>query len=354
MSSQRDPFIDGVRAVAVLRVISLHLLLRAQHPFVVLFSFFMPGMPLMFFVSGALAAKSLERGGPEVKKRFWSQRARRLLLPFWAFAVILVGTCLVGQFLWNDAEHQLSLVKAWRWVLPLAGPQVSPAYDKLDWHLWFMSSLMLMLASAPWTLELHKRIPWAGASLFFVIGALIEILSVPVPDVVRNTLLFGAAFQIGYGFADGRILRARKSVLIAVAVGLAVFALAFYAQRHMGAMLHAVPLALVSLGLAFVALWLALRTRATRIFEHALVRRCIGSINRRAYTLYLWGPVANEIAWRIVRPVSAVTYALDFALAITLLLLIVRLLGPVEDWAARRGKKIEFDRGMAQPERQAA
>jgi peptidoglycan/LPS O-acetylase OafA/YrhL len=342
--SERDSFIDGLRAISVLRVISLHLLMRVEHPFLIAFSFLMPGMPLMFFVSGALAAKSLEREGTGVRRRFWSSRARRLMVPFWAFAAAIVGTCLVGQFIWRDAAHELSLAKAWRWVLPLAGPQASQAYDKLDWHLWFLSSLIFMLGSAPLTIALHRRVPWAGASAFFAIGALIEFLSFPVPDVVRNTLLFGAAFQLGYGFADGRILRVRGSTLCAASFCCAAFALAFYAGRSPGAMLHAVPLALVALGLAFVALWLALREPATRAFGHPRVKRCIGAINRRAYTLYLWGPVANEIAWHVIRPKTAVMFALDFVMAVALLFVFVRLMGPIEDWAARRGKKPAFDR----------
>lgn len=354
MSSKRDSFIDGLRAISVLRVISLHLLQRVEHPFLVFFSFMMPGMPLMFFVSGALAAKSLERDEPEVRRRFWSSRARRLLLPFWAFGVLILGTCLVGQFIWSDAEHQVSLAKAWRWILPLAGPPVSPAYDRLNWHLWFLSSLILLLASAPWTVRLHRRLPWSGACSFFAAGASIEFLDLPVPDVVRNTLLFGAAFQLGYGFADGRVARVRTSTLIAASFCLAAFALAFYTRRSPGAMLHAVPLALVALGLAFVALWLALRAQATALFDDGRVRPWIGSINRRAYTLYLWGPVANEIAWRIIQPHSAWTYALDFAIAIALLFLFVRLLGPIEDWAAHRGRRLAIEPQVSPGVRRAA
>jgi peptidoglycan/LPS O-acetylase OafA/YrhL len=351
---KRDTFIDGLRAISVMRVIGLHLLQRAEHPFVVLFSFWMPGMPLLFFVSGALAAKSLEHDSPRGRKRFWLSRGRRLLFPFWAFAVVVVGTCLVGQFLWHDAEHDLALSKAWRWILPIAGPPLSAAYDKLGWHLWFLSSLILMLASAPWTLALHRRAPWTGAALFFVAGMLIEFLSIPVPDVVRNTLLFGGTFQLGYGFADGRILRVRTSTLLAGAFCLAAFSLAFYFRRSPGAMLHAVPLALVAFGLSFVAFWLAVRETATRIFDLEKPKRLIRAINLRAYTFYLWGPVANDVAWRIIQPKSGLGYALDFALAIGLLLVFVRLLGPIEDWAARRGKKLEFDSGTTSTERQAA
>jgi peptidoglycan/LPS O-acetylase OafA/YrhL len=352
--SKRDPFIDGLRAISVLRVISLHLLQRVEHPFLVVFSFLMPGMPLMFFVSGALAAKSLESDTPATRRRFWISRGRRLLLPFWAFGVLVLATCVAGQWLHGDSEHRIALDQAWRWVLPLAGPPVSAAYDRLNWHLWFLSSLILLIGTAPWTIALHRRAPWSGALAFFIAGATIEVLGLSVPDVVRNTLLFGAAFQLGYGFADGRLLRAKKTTVFAAAFCLAAFALAFYARRSPGLMLHAVPLALVTLGLSFVALWLVVRERAMLWFEKQTAKRCIGAINRRAYTLYLWGPVANEIAWRVVKPSSHWTYALDFALAIALLFVLVKMLGPIEDWAARRGRKLQLERAAPEDVRRAA
>jgi peptidoglycan/LPS O-acetylase OafA/YrhL len=339
MAGTRDPFLDGLRAVSVVRVILLHLLQRVEHPFIATFSFFMPGMPLMFFVSGALAAKSLSKGDSATRKRFWSERARRLLIPFWVFGGIVLGVCAVGAIAWPDAAHAFPFSSLWRWVLPIAGPQASAAYDKLDWHTWFLSVLILMIACAPWTLASHRRWPGACALLFFAAGATLEVLRVGVPDVVRNTLLFGAAFQFGFAYGEGQVQRIPRWLLLSIAGALATFSLLFYAARAPNAMLHAVPLALVTLGLAFVALWMCARPMATRIFDHARCSGWIRAINKRAYTIYLWGPVANDVAGRLVRPSSAAGYALDFALALSFLALIVRVLGPVEDWAARRNPK---------------
>lgn len=342
MTSRRDPFLDGLRAISVLRVISLHFMQRVEHPLVAAFSFLMPGMPLMFFVSGALAAKSLGKpGAPEelaLRARFWRERARRLLFPFWAFALVVVATCVAGALFRGGADDALPLRTLWAWVLPLVGPQASQAYDRLDWHLWFLSSLMLLLASAPWMVKLHRRVPLAGAFAFFAAGAAIELFDLPAPGVVRNTLLFGSAFQLGFAYADGRVQRVPASTLVAAAFCLGAFALAFYFRRAPGAMLHAVPLALVALGMAFVALWLAVRETVEPFFARSRPLKAIRAINGRAYTLYLWGPVANEIAWWIVRPASGLAYALDLALSIVLLIVLVKLFGRVEDWAAKRKK----------------
>jgi hypothetical protein len=47
-------------------------------------------------------------------------------------------------------------------------------------------------------------------------------------------------------------------------------------------MIHAEPLALLALGLAFVFVWMRLRTAALRVFEHDVARRWIAAINARA------------------------------------------------------------------------
>lgn len=341
MASARDPFLDGLRAVSVVRVVLLHLLQHVQHPFVATFSFFMPGMPLMFFVSGALAAAGLAKGDRETRHRFWRERARRLLVPFWAFGAVILGLCAVSAIVWrNDPAHAFPLKTLVLWILPLAGPQASAAYDQLDWHLWFLSSLILMLASAPWTIALHKRAPFAGALLFLAAGGWIEFARIEVPGVLRNTLLFGAAFQFGFAYTDGRIERASRALLVGIAGLLAIFALLFHAERSPNAMIHAQPLALLALGLGFVALWMRLRPYAVRLFERERCRGWIRAINARAYTIFLWGPIANDAAGRIVRPRSGPEYFVEFALSLAFLAVCVRVFGPVEDWAARRvGRK---------------
>lgn len=336
MPRARDPFLDGLRSVSVVRVILLHLLQRVELPFLATFSFFMPGMPLLFFVSGALTAVSLGKTGADARRRFWKERARRLLVPFWAFGIAILAACAVTAAIVPDAQHAFPWSSLWRWVVPLAGPQASPAFDKLDWHMWFMSSLLMMLACAPWTLALHRRWAFSGAAVFFAAGAALEVAAVPVPDVVRNTLLFGAAFQLGYGYADGRLRRMSRFVLGSIAAVLGASAFAFYFARAPGAMLHAVPLALVVLGLAFVALWMLVRPLSTRLFEHPRATGAIKAINARAFTIYLWGPVSNDLAFHLLEPATAAGYAGYFTVSLLLLAGFVRLFGPVEDWAARR------------------
>ncbi|MBL8862127.1 MAG: acyltransferase family protein [Planctomycetes bacterium] len=348
MARARDPFLDGLRAVSVVRVVLLHLLQHVSHPFVATFSFFMPGMPLMFFVSGALAASGLDGADGARRRRFWRERARRLLVPFWAFGATILLVCAVGALAFrHDPAHAFPFRTLAFWVLPLAGPQASAAFDELDWHLWFLSALILLLASAPWTLALHKRAPFVGALVFLGAGAGIEIARSDVPGVLRNTLLFGAAFQFGFGYTDGRLRRARGELLLGIAGVLAICALLFHAERAPNQMIHAEPLALLALGLAFVALWMRVRAVAVGLFELGVSRRWISAINARAYTIFLWGPIANDVAGRLVRPRSGAEYLVEFATSLAFLCVLVKLFGPVEDWAARRTRRPAAAAGAA-------
>lgn len=79
-----------------------------------------------------------------------------------------------------------------------------------------------------------------------------------------------------------------------------------------------------------------LRPLAVALFELESCRAWICAINARAYTIFLWGPIANDAAGRIVHPRTGPEYLLEFALSLALLAVCVRLFGPVEDWAARR------------------
>ena len=340
MIRDRDPFIDGVRSVAIVRVLLLHLFMWIEMSWIGTFSYFMPGMPLVFFISGALASQSLRSNGWAERRRFWWDRARRIFLPFWAFAALAVATCVIADLAIDDHAYDYAWERAWAWVVPLAGPRASAGLDRLVWHLWFMSSLILMLGSAPLTVALHRRWPWSGAIAFASIAVLLAVLRIETFNVLHNALLFGAAFQLGYGYSDDRLKRVHPGWLLAAGGALFAFALGWHLSSARGSMVHTIPLAHVSLGLAFVAFWLALRGPASRLFELPWFVELRRRVNPRAYTIFLWGPIANEIAWRCVGTLESGKLAAYIALSLVLLYGAIRAFGPIEDLAARRARKL--------------
>ena len=114
--------------------------------------------------------------------------------------------------------------------------------------------------------------------------------------------------------------------------------IALHAATAPGTMIHTVDVAHAGLGLSFVGVWLALRGPASKLFERPGWRRFSRRVNANAYSIYLWGPVANEIAWRVVEAHPGGGLALYVPLALVLLLGLVRIFGRVENWAAGRAK----------------
>ena len=348
MPRSRDPFIDGLRCVSISRVVLLHLLMRVEHPWIAPFSYVMPGMALIFFVSGALAARSLQSNGWTERRRLWRDRARRLLFPYWAFAVVIGGASIALDLAFDLPWFDVPRAKIACWLVPLAVPEASAPFAKLVWHLWFLVVLVVMLASAPWTLALHRRCRWLGAVAMLGTGVALELAALPVPSTVTHTLLFGSAFLFGFGYGDWR--KARPAWLLLGAIPLGAASIAYHLRVAPGTMIHSVDVANIGLSLAVVGVWLAARGPATRVFEHAAFRRVSRAVNARAYSLYLWGPVANEIAVRVLERVPSDGVALYLVLAVLLLLGLVRIFGRVEDWAAgRSGRREDAPRPVPVP-----
>ena len=75
----RERFLDAVRALAVVRVMVWHAFGFAA------ITYFVSAVPAMFFVTGSLLARSLDRHGYVATLR---DRTRRLLIPLWLFATV--------------------------------------------------------------------------------------------------------------------------------------------------------------------------------------------------------------------------------------------------------------------------
>ena len=91
-TSARDPFLDFVRAFAVVRVVAWHTFGWAPITWVV------SAVPAMVFVSGHLLATSRER---RTFALVLPDRLRRLLLPYWVFA-LGAWVAMGAARLWRD------------------------------------------------------------------------------------------------------------------------------------------------------------------------------------------------------------------------------------------------------------
>src|SRR3954463_5509044 len=103
-SAVRDPALDLVRGIALIRVVLWH---TFANTWMTMFA----AIPLMFFVAGTLLAASGDR---RRQRDVVGRGMRRLLLPLWAYGVV-VGSATVLRASLNHEQLRLTphaLVKA--------------------------------------------------------------------------------------------------------------------------------------------------------------------------------------------------------------------------------------------------
>lgn len=145
---QRDPFLDDLRALAILWVLWVHVLywlgFFPEGPLAVAKSFFLLEMPLFFFLTGAGNALSTTvRSWP----RYVFERWRRILVPYWCYGLLCLGLIALDS-------GGLSRAVLLSWVLPLDKQITSVRF--LTGALWYIPVYMLCTAVLPLLMRLRR------------------------------------------------------------------------------------------------------------------------------------------------------------------------------------------------------
>ncbi len=308
----RDRFLDLVRAAAIVRVLVIHAAATTGTLWWPVPSWILPGMPLVFFTSGALAAPSVLRHGT---RRFHRDRYRRLLLPYWAFlltglTVLVVAGLTVGGDRWTPRWWRLLDA-----VVPVVQPRIAPGLTELSTHLWFASAFLLLIACAPPLVRLQQRrplLPLAACASVFALLIWVDRCWFAVPIEVLYVPMYGIFLAAGIAYADGSLvgrphrpgepppvregrpllnpLTASLIVLGAVVGGWASFR---YGARDLNHDL--VGHTCVAAGWLVVVL--AAREPLGRLARR--LARPLDRITPRTLTLYLWSAPAGVLAWRL-------------------------------------------------------
>jgi len=320
-SGERSPYIDALRALAILRVYLLHTLWLTWLPLA------FPAMPVMFALAGYLTAVSLDRGAP---LRVVGSRLRRLLPPLWALAVVAVPLMvLVG---WRPSLPDVS----W-WVVPLRNPPSSEWGGPFSLGLWYIRAYLWLVLLSPLLWWAFRRWP-VGAlltlSAFAVLFAspLVDLQMNPVTDVFWSTAAYGTCWLIGYARHTGLLDRVPLR-WYALGVGaLALGAMMWLAERgeddRLGALVW---------GWAVVLLLMRARPRLDWLAQVPWLARLIRMINARAVTIYVWHlPVLYAAGGLLTMSGLYAGKAAILGVGTVLLVAVVLALGWVEDLAARR------------------
>ncbi|HEY5878490.1 MAG TPA: serine hydrolase [Nakamurella sp.] len=347
----RDPLVDGLRVVALGRVVLWH---TFAAPWL---SWIFPAMPVMFFLAGSVLAGSLLAGsatagrGPVDHLRRTSRRVGRILIPFWAYSLGVLATMLIVGHRLDDAES--GATGGWRLALSVVVPLHATSGTDRDWltgHLWYLTDYLFLLVLLPIAVLLARRIT---AVVTVALLGLIALEVGPLLDLpgltgaarvgVGDLLCYGLFALLGIAWAGRRGVppTARTSTARA-AGGTALIAATLVAGRSF-------PLPTGSLNESYLLLavsalgWLLLIGAAEQPLRRLAGRPGIATTTRavsaRALTIYLWHPAAILLALTVA-PDGPMAAPVTLGLTVLLTGTAVVALGWVEDLAAHRPPRL--------------
>lgn len=345
----RDRYIDSLRALALVRVVTYHLFGWVWLP--ILF----PSMGIMFALAGSLMAASIDR-----EQRHYAhvlaKRLRRLLPPLWAMGLVLVPLMLWwGWTVTGDTGSPLQWDTMLLWLVPLATPPGSAGGEDLVVPLWYISTYLWLMVLSPATLWLFRRWPKRMLVLPILFVALNTAGVIELSDRTGDMMLYVATYMgcwmLGFAHHDGLLRRIPLGRVVLLSLGLAAFGL-YYAFAHpdpeSGPNVSDIPMATTFYSLGVVLLLLRLYLDFSWMKKLPLLDGLVAAMNRRAMTIYLWGNTAIALAlWGLSQSPYTEPFTEDtanpwvaglvsFAAVWVVIGAIVLGVGWVEDVAAKR------------------
>ncbi|WP_240677826.1 acyltransferase family protein [Actinacidiphila soli] len=330
----RDRYLDLLRALALVRVVTYHAFGWAW------LTLLFPSLGIMFALAGSLMAQSLARPAAAVLK----SRLRRLLVPFWVFAAV----ALSAMYLHGWRPH--SWLRAAFWILPLGDPPSTAWAEQMTAPLWYIRTYLWLVLLSPVLLRAFRRVPLLCLGACLGLAALAQYnvlpLAEPALSAAVDLTVFTACWLLGFAHRDGRLdaVRARTVLATAAVCVAAGGAFAYTHPTEEGYDLNDIPLAQALWSLGFVLVLLRFRPR--RLPRMPFADGVVGVLNARAVTVYLWHEIAliasiplidlmwNVPAFKAHLPLDAVWF--QYLLTWPLIAVAILLVGWAEDLAARR------------------
>ncbi|MFN2494728.1 MAG: acyltransferase [Pseudonocardiaceae bacterium] len=298
----RDRYVDLLRALAILAVVTGHWLVAAVTvqdgrlgginalqvlPWARPLTWLLQVMPVFFLVGGYANAASWSshrrRGGHGVS---WVRsRMYRLLRPTAVFVAVLAATAGLGRAVGLDPET----VRDAAWVAAIS--------------LWFLAVYLAVMALAPIVITAQRR--WGPGVTITLLGAWVAAadlsrLVFEAPFFAWSTYLLGwlTVHQLGVAWRDGALTRSPAAAWLLAGGGLVCLLLGTgpgpYAVSMVGAvgpgLANTAPptLALLALAATQTGLILLLRGPADRWLTRPRAWMAVVAVNSVVLTVYLW------------------------------------------------------------------
>jgi fucose 4-O-acetylase-like acetyltransferase len=345
-AASRDPFLDLLRAVSICRVVVLHTLLRPPVVYLPWIMWIYPGMPEVFFVSGAVTKAMLDR---RRASSVIASRVRRIALPYAVYAAGSVALMAITDARSSSPGASFPWSTVWHWFVPLLAPRGSVDRVFLWGQLWYIGAFLWLVLAAPILAWLFRRrgigpaivvIPLAG---FVTCLWLTKRTTVRVDEAIFTSCQFGVFFAAGFSYQRLRTWSAKRFTalsLLAFALGVLTARVIEPIQDRGTQELYASRTGHLLIGAGWMLLAFAAQGPIREwIASHgSTMRSVVGRINQRTLTMYLWGLAANGVGNSASRGVGGKNGSLAVYLLVSVLsfAVFVVLFGWIEDVAAKR------------------
>lgn len=343
---QRDGYADGLRAIAIVRVVLFHVTLAGW--LTVLF----PSMGVMFALGGHFFAQTYERRGVSSVMR----RLRRILPSFWLLGIVVVPLSVYAN--WRYGGSDPSPVHLLSWFFPFVDPTGSQHIDATWRPLWYLRAYVWFLLLTPIVYNMVKRFPWPS-----IAAPVIAIVAIN-PDVLYrlydtnafgavgvDLLTYGACWMIGIASFTGALQKtsARFVALVASALGaLALYDIVKQAVITGGHIeLGPAPSDNALWCAAFALVLLRFRPGARLLEASERLTAATRKISGRSLTIYLWHGTAIAGGHWLLGKSALQTWNTHYTTSLLLLVIGLTAVATVTaGWAEDRArpKKLAFVR----------
>ncbi|GAA3451087.1 acyltransferase family protein [Dactylosporangium matsuzakiense] len=323
----RNRYVDLLRAVAIIRVVTYHTLGFAW------LTVAFPAMGLMFALGGSLMAASLDRSGVKAIGR----RMRRIIIPFWVLGVFAIAL----MSLWGGMEH------TWRtllWFVPLDDPPTTEKGGLWFSQIWYVRSYLWFIIASPVLLWVFRKWPIPSVLVPFSVLVILWETGYGTGGMVRDFFMYAPAWMLGFAHHDGTLQRISKKILwpVCLVMGGIGLAILFHTPGPRGYDLNDAPIADTLYSTAFLLIML---NAAPAAMSLGVAEPLVEAVNRRALTIYLWHEAAITFVrlvgvWLGINLVGGWNSTLQFTMVVVLTAILVLAFGWVEDLAAKRKPQI--------------
>ena len=277
---QRDAALDGLRALAILRVITWH---ASGWSFT---TWIISSVPAMFVVTGALLARSLQKGSAfhVLRKRF-----KRLLVPLWCYSIVVYALSLY---------FQVRTSAIWTFFLPFNQPTSLIASQWFTSAMWYLRAYVWVLVLAPFIYVLTRRwkslIPAVGIVAVVAFG-IWNTDTTGFSWAVGDILLYSTCTAAGmawlvHGRPSARTLHYAAIAFLAAACGWLLYRQPLDGVVNNDHVLH----------LLVGGFWTALLLHFPKTLSSFSTTAVSRFLNRYPLSIYLWHSMTAWFFWQLV------------------------------------------------------